>query len=125
MKAPESISEAESVVLAVLWERGSATAEDVTAALGEERNWQESTIKTLLSRLLQKGAIRAEKNGRRFIYSPLLARKQWLSKESESFLNRLFGGRVAPLVAHFSRERKLSKRDIRELRDLLRDLEGE
>jgi predicted transcriptional regulator len=55
----------------------------------------------------------------------LLARKQWLSKESESFLNRLFGGRIAPLVAHFSRERKLSKRDIRELRDLLRGLEDE
>jgi BlaI family transcriptional regulator, penicillinase repressor len=125
MSVRESISEAESAVLAVLWERGAATAEEVTAALAEPRNWQDSTVKTLLGRLLKKGAVRAEKEGRRFIYSPALAREEWLSRESESLLNRLFGGRVAPLVAHFSRHRKLSKRDIRELKRLIEELERE
>lgn len=123
MSAPDSISEAESAVLAVLWQKGSATAEDVLAALAEPRNWQESTVKTLLGRLLKKGAVRALKDGRRFIYSPTLAREEWLSRESETLLNRLFGGRVAPLVAHFSRQRKLSKRDIRELKRLIGELE--
>ena len=123
MSAPESISEAESAVLAVLWQNGSATAEDVLAALAEPRNWQESTVKTLLGRLLKKGAVRARKDGRRFIYSPTLEREEWLSRESETLLNRLFGGRVAPLVAHFSRQRKLSKRDIRELKRLVGELE--
>jgi BlaI family transcriptional regulator, penicillinase repressor len=122
---PESISEAESAVLAVLWQNGTATAEDVITALAEPRNWQESTIKTLLGRLLKKGAVRARKDGRRFIYSPTLAREEWLSRESESLLNRLYGGRVAPLVAHFSRHRKLSKRDIRELKRLIEELEDE
>lgn len=122
---PESISEAESAVLAVLWQNGTATAEDVVAALAEPRNWQESTVKTLLGRLLKKGAVRAQKDGRRFIYSPTLAREEWLSRESESLLNRLYGGRVAPLVAHFSRHRKLSKRDIRELKRLIGELEDE
>lgn len=123
MSAPESISEAESAVLAVLWQKGTATAEDVVAALAEPRNWQESTVKTLLGRLLKKGAVRAQKDGRRFLYSPVLAREEWLSRESETLLNRLFGGRVAPLVAHFSRHRKLSKRDIRELKRLIGELE--
>lgn len=123
MSAPESISEAESAVLAVLWERGTATAEDVVAALAKPRDWQESTVKTLLGRLLKKGAVRAQKDGRRFIYAPTLTREEWLSRESESLLDRLYGGRVAPLVAHFSRERKLSKRDIRELKRLIEELE--
>jgi BlaI family transcriptional regulator, penicillinase repressor len=69
--------------------------------------------------------VRAEKDGRRFIYSPTLAREEWLSQESESLLNRLYGGRVAPLVAHFSRHRKLSKRDVRELKRLIGELEDE
>lgn len=121
----ESISEAESAVLTVLWDDGPATAEAVSAALAEPRGWQDSTVKTLLGRLLKKGAVRAEKDGRRFIYSPTLAREEWLSRESESLLDRLYGGRVAPLVAHFSRQRKLSKRDIRELKRLIEELEDE
>ncbi len=125
MKAPDSISEAESAVLAVLWDKGPATAEDVAAALVDPRGWQDSTVKTLLGRLLKKGAVRAQKDGRRFIYTPALAREEWLSRESESLLNRLYGGRVAPLVAHFSRHRKLSKRDIRELKRLIGELEDE
>lgn len=121
----ESISEAESAVLEVLWDKGPASAEDVTAALAIPRGWQDSTVKTLLGRLLKKGAVRAEKDGRRFIYSPTLAREEWLSSESESLLNRLYGGRVAPLVAHFSRHRKLSKRDVRELKRLIEELDDE
>lgn len=125
MKTSESISEAESAVLEVLWDRGSATAEDVVAAVAAARGWHESTVKTLLGRLLKKGAVRAAKDGRRFIYSPALAREEWLSRESQSLLNRLYGGRVAPLVAHFSRHRKLSKRDIRELKRLIEELDDE
>ncbi|HEX5460725.1 MAG TPA: BlaI/MecI/CopY family transcriptional regulator [Steroidobacteraceae bacterium] len=121
----ESISEAESAVLAVLWEKGPATAEEVVAAVAKPRAWQESTVKTLLGRLLKKRAVRAEKVGRRFIYSPTLKREEWLSRESESLLDRLYGGRVAPLVAHFSRHRKLSKRDVRELKHLIQELEDE
>lgn len=121
----ESISEAESAVLEVLWDKGPASAEDVTAALAIPRGWQDSTVKTLLGRLLKKGAVRAEKDGRRFIYSPTLAREEWLSSESESLLNRLYGGRVAPLVAHFSRHRKLSKRDVRELKRLIEELDDD
>ena len=113
------ISEAESVVMDVLWQRSPLSAEDVVASLSGRQDWQEATIKTLLNRLLKKGAIAAEKDGRRYLYAPVLQRDAWVQGESESLLERMFGGRVAPLVAHFSEQRKLSRKDIAELRKLL------
>ena len=98
-------------------------SEAVVAALAPEQPWQESTIKTLLSRLLKKGAVRARKQGRRYLYCPVLTREQWVSGESEGLLDRLFGGRVAPLVAHFSKHRKRSRRDIEELKRLIQELD--
>jgi predicted transcriptional regulator len=119
------ISEAESVVMEVLWNRQPLSAEEVVEALGDAQQWQVPTIKTLLNRLLKKGAISAEKEGRRYLYSPVLERKDWVQDESQSLLQRLFDGRVAPLVAHFSQQRKLSDKDIRELRKLLEDLDDD
>ncbi len=117
------ISEAESVVMEVLWQRSPQTSEEVVAALGQRQEWQEATIKTLLSRLLNKGAIEAQKDGRRYLYSPTLRREDWVMCESESLLARLFDGRVAPLVAHFSQHRKLSVADVAELRRLVDSLD--
>jgi predicted transcriptional regulator len=117
------ISEAESIVMDVLWRQQPLAAEDVVAALAESRQWQEATIKTLLNRLLNKGAITAEKDGRRYLYTPVLKREDWLIGESENLLDRLFDGRVAPLVAHFSQHRKLSRKDIAELRRLLEEID--
>ena len=125
MEEIPSITEAESVVLEVLWQRSPIATEDVVAALKDQRQWQEPTIKTLLNRLLNKGAVSAEKVGRRYLYSPVLKREEWLSSESENFLARLFGGRVAPLVAHFSKHRRLTKKDLAELRRLIEELSDE
>jgi BlaI family transcriptional regulator, penicillinase repressor len=119
------ISEAESLVMEVLWRTSPIATEDVVAALSTRQDWQEPTIKTLLGRLLKKGAIRAERDGRRYLYSPVLQREQWLSIESKGLLDRLFGGRVAPLVAHFSKQRKLTKKDIAELKRLIAELDDE
>lgn len=119
------ISEAESVVMDVLWRRHPLAAEDVVAALSERQDWQEATIKTLLNRLLNKGAVCAEKQGRRYLYAPVLKREDWVLEESQGLLQRLFDGRVAPLVAHFSEQRKLSRKDIAELRKLLEELDDE
>lgn len=125
MNTSVSISAAESVVMEVLWRSSPIATEDVMAALEPDGKWQESTVKTLLNRLLKKGAISARKEGRRYLYSPVLKRKQWLSQESSGFLNRLFDGRVAPLVAHFSQQRKLSKNDIADLKRLIQELDDE
>src|SRR5262249_28659637 len=125
VKQPVSISEAEAVIMEVLWQKSPAGTEDVVAALAREQQWHESTIKTLLARLLKKGAIRASKDGRRHLYSPVLRREEWLSDESSSLLDRLFGGRVAPLVAHFSKHRKLTRRDIADLKRIIEELDDE
>ncbi|MFC3276530.1 BlaI/MecI/CopY family transcriptional regulator [Xanthomonas fragariae] len=117
-----SISDAETVVMQVLWDSAPRTAEDVVASLSHT-GWAEPTIKTLLNRLLTKGAISAEKQGRKYHYSPLLQRDQWVQQQSEGLLQRLFGGRVAPLVAHFSERGKLNASDIAELTRLLKELD--
>lgn len=119
------ISEAESAVMEVLWRRSPLAAEEVVAALERSQQWQEATIKTLLNRLLTKKAVHAEKDGRRYLYSPLLARADWVQGQSEGLLDRLFGGRVAPLVAHFSEKGRLSRKDINELRKLIEGLDDD
>lgn len=119
------ISEAESAVMEVLWRsRVPLTSEEVVAALAATHDWQEPTIKTLLNRLLNKNAVSAEREGRRYRYLPVLKREDWLNDESGNLLDRLFGGRVAPLVVHFSEQRKLSEQDIAELRKLIEELDA-
>jgi predicted transcriptional regulator len=125
MGTVSSISEAESVVMEVLWRTSPLATEDVVAALNGKQEWQESTVKTLLNRLLKKGAISAERDGRRYLYSPVMRREQWLSNESEGLLDRLFGGRVAPLVAHFSKQKKLTKKDLAELKRVIEEIDDE
>ncbi len=122
MKPGVSISDAESRVLAVLWREGPSTSDRVIAALAQER-WQVSTIKTLLARLVKKRAIRAKREGRRFVYSAAITHQQWVTSESEGLLSRVFGGRVAPLVQHFSQHPRLSKADIAELKRMIEELD--
>ena len=117
------ISEAESRVMEVLWRKAPQSSEDIVAALRQDSDWHEKTIRTLLNRLLGKGAATAQKDGRRYLYSPALTREQWQSQESRNLLDRVFGGRVAPLLAHFSRHEKLSAKDVDELRKLLDAIE--
>jgi BlaI family transcriptional regulator, penicillinase repressor len=117
------ISEAESRVMDVLWQKAPLSSEQIVAAVQSNSDWHEKTIRTLLNRLLGKGAIEASRDGRRYLYSPLLSRAQWQSQESHSLLDRVFGGRVAPLLAHFSQHEKLSAKDIAELRKLIDAIE--
>ena len=120
-----AISEAEAIIMDVLWRAAPRTAEEILAEVGPAQNWQEGTVKSLLNRLLKKHAVRAERDGRRYLYTPLLSRELYVSQESKSLLDRLFGGRVAPLVAHFSEQRKLTKKDVAQLRKLLQELDDE
>jgi BlaI family transcriptional regulator, penicillinase repressor len=116
------ISESEAKVMNVLWEAHPLGTEQIFERLATNESWHVSTIKTLLGRLVKKGAVAAEADGRRFSYSPLLTRQDYISTESRSLLDRLFEGKITPLVSHFAQQRKLSKRDLNELRRLLDDL---
>src|SRR6187399_3194098 len=99
------ISDAETQVMEVLWRTSPLAAEDISAKLEKSQDWQLATVKTLLNRLLKKGAIAAEREGRRYLYTPILARADWAQSESLSLLDRLFGGSITPLVSHFSSRR--------------------
>ncbi len=120
-----SISDAESQIMQALWGRHPLSAEDILAALPADDGWQLGTVKTLLNRLLNKGAVKAEREGRRYLYEPLVERAQWEGKESLGLLDRVFGGRLSPLVAHFSAQRKLSPEDAEALRQLLKEHDDE
>ncbi|WP_233841368.1 BlaI/MecI/CopY family transcriptional regulator [Dyella sp. 2HG41-7] len=118
-----AISDAESRVMEALWQQAPLTSEQIVAAIQSSSDWHEKTIRTLLNRLLGKGAVEATRDGRRYLYQPLLTRAQWQSQESHSLLDRVFGGRVAPLLAHFSQHEKLSAKDVAELRKMLDAIE--
>lgn len=115
------ISEAEAQVMQQLWERSPQAADEIAARLGPQQGWQLATVKTLLNRLLNKGAVTAERDGRRFLYAPAVPREAWVADTGLSLIDRLFGGRLAPLVAQFASERKLSPDDIAALKALLKE----
>ncbi|NNM75731.1 BlaI/MecI/CopY family transcriptional regulator [Sphingomonas sp. ID1715] len=118
----ERISEAEHAVMEVLWEEQPLTAAEVAERAGPKRGWSVHTVKTLLSRLMAKGAITHEADGRRFLYRPAIERDSYVGRESEKLVDRLFGGRVTPLIAQLAERRALSADDIAELEALLREL---
>ncbi len=123
MAEPQTISESEAKVMQALWAEHPLSAEQIYEAIAEAESWQLSTVKTLIGRLVRKGALGSTAEGRRFLYYPLLSQQDYVSSESRSLVDRLFNGRVAPLVSHFAEQRKLTKRDVAELRRLLDELD--
>ena len=119
---PDRISEAEHAVMEALWEKSPQTAAEVCEAVCARRDWSMPTVKTLLSRLVAKGALATEPDGRRFLYSPVLERTDYVDGESRRLVDRLFGGRAAPLFAHLAQSEALSDQDIAEIEHLLREL---
>ena len=118
----ERITEAEHAVMEALWARSPLTAAEVCDVVCEPRGWSLATVKTLLSRLVAKDAVSAEPDGKRFLYSPAIARADYLGGESRRLVERLFGGRAAPLFAHLAEEEALSDADIAEIEKLLDEL---
>lgn len=119
---PERISEAEHAVMEALWEESPLAATDVCEKVCAARGWSMPTVKTLLSRLVAKGAVATEPDGRRFLYRPLLERADYVGGESRRLVDRLFGGRAAPLFAHLAETEALSDDDIAEIERLLKEL---
>ncbi|MGS0682100.1 BlaI/MecI/CopY family transcriptional regulator [Shewanella sp. 125m-7] len=115
----KEISNAELCVLNILWQSSPISASDVISELSRTNDWHEKTIKTLLNRLVKKQAIGFDKQGRSYLYFPLIEQSEYQLKESESFIERLFSGRVAPLVAGFAKQNKLSADDVAELQQLI------
>jgi BlaI family penicillinase repressor len=119
MLKPPRISDAEWQVMDVLWAQSPRTAGEVVEALAKQTDWTPPTIKTMLNRLVRKGALKFKTEGKRYLYSPAVSREACVRTEARSFADRLFGGAVAPLLAHFVEDAKLTKSEIEQLRRLL------
>lgn len=118
------ISEAEAAVMTVLWEQSPLTAQDIIDRVPTERGWSANTVKTLLARLAAKKAVTHDADGRRYLYRPLVARGDYVAGESRRLIDRLFGGRVTPLVAHLAQRNALSAAEIAEIEALLKELKA-
>ena len=118
----ERISDAEHAVMEVLWQDSPLTAQDVAERVDPDRGWSANTVKTLLGRLLGKAVIAHEADGRRYLYRPLVAREDYVAGESRRLIDRLFGGRLTPLVAHLADRDELTTRDIAEIEAILKGL---
>lgn len=118
----EQITRAEFEIMDVLWAESPLAASEVAERLPDQTNWSVKTVKTLLSRLTDKGVVAYEPDGRRYLYRPLLERANYAQSVTSRLADQLFGGRAAPLVAHLAEQRGLSRDDIKELEALLKEL---
>jgi BlaI family penicillinase repressor len=117
------ISAAESQVMEALWRKAPLTPDEIIAATAKPNDWGSGTVRTLITRLLRKGALAGARQDRGYFYKPLVSRADYVRSESQMLLDRLFGGQVAPLVAHFVSQQKLTTADIKKLRKLIEELE--
>ena len=119
------ISGAESHIMEAVWSQGPLTAEEIVQSVGPAQSWGEATVKTLINRLLKKKALASERAGGRALYRPLVSRETYITGESQGLLDRLFGGQIAPLVAHYAQHRALSPEEIARLKALIAELEAD
>lgn len=120
-----SISDSESRILQVLWEEAPLSADEIMKRLKDERSSHPKTVKTLLNRLLKKGAISFEEKSRKYHYYSLIERKDFYHFKTGSFLDSFFQGQLSPLISMFSDRTKLSDEDISELKKLIKKIEAD
>lgn len=118
MRTPK-ISEAEFEVMKVIWEKAPVSSQEIIESLKDRCDWAPQTIKTLITRLMKKKAVGYSKNGKSYMYSPLLDKDECLLSESDSFLKRLFGGTLEPMLLHFAKGKNLSQKDVEDLKRIL------
>ena len=119
MKRTPKISEAEWEVMKVLWKNSPRTANDIVEELTGKTHWKRETIRTLINRLVQKKALGFEKKGRQYHYFPRLTEAESIRAEAESFVRRIGGGSIEPMLAAFVEEKELSAEKIARLKRIL------
>jgi BlaI family transcriptional regulator, penicillinase repressor len=122
MQVPH-ISDAEWDVMKIAWQNSPLTSAEIIERLSGSKSWKPKTVKTLISRLVQKQALGFSKDYREYTYFPLVSENDCIQAESRSFLNRIYGGSLKPMMVHFLENEKLSSEDIRELKALLQEKE--
>ena len=118
-----SISESEWKIMRVLWEKPDLTLREITANLGES-DWSYTTIRTLVTRLLEKGAISADKSSSNFKYYPAVTEDECKRKEMNRFLSRVFDGSVSMLVSTLTKDSNLTEEEQKELMDIIEKMDS-
>ena len=121
MKPVPRISEAEWEVMKVVWKTAPCRARDISQALAARFKWTPATVKTFLNRLLAKGALRFEKRGRAYFYSPAHTEEELRATEADSFLRRVFDGAFSPMISHFVQSRRLTPKEWEALEQIVRE----
>ena len=117
---PNRVSESEKSVMEVLWQESPLSSLEVVARLADH-DWNEKTVKTFLTRLVKKQVVSFVKDGRRYLYSPIVKRDDFLAQESEGFLNKVFKGDMKELLTTFVHSERLSTQELNYLKQLLDD----
>lgn len=117
-----NVTKSELLVLEALWQEQPLTVGQIIERVQADNDWHDNTIKTLLTRLTEKHAVERYKDGRRFFYLPKLQRDDVIESETQGLLSRFFGGSMAPMLAHFADQKKLSKKEIEEITKILNEL---
>lgn len=113
------IAESEWRVMKILWEKSPITANEIVGKLADYTRWNPKTIRTLLNRLVAKGAIGFEKDGRTYLYYPILPKSECARLERRSLLSKVYDGALKPMLAAFIQEEHLSREEIQELKNIL------
>lgn len=114
-----TISDAEYQVMKVIWAGAPISTNEVIEKLEKTTSWKPKTIGTLLSRLVKKGALAHRKEGRVFVYTPLIQEPEVLESESNTFLKRFYDGTLHSMLANYLEQDKLSHEEIEELKQIL------
>jgi len=118
------IADSEWRVMQVLWKHGPRTANDVVRALSDKVKWKPRTIKTLISRLVKKGAVKITEEGYRYQYSAAVDESACIRSETKSFVRRVYQGTMTPAIAAFLEDADLSAKEIDELQEILDKKKG-
>ncbi|MCC7376819.1 MAG: BlaI/MecI/CopY family transcriptional regulator [Verrucomicrobiales bacterium] len=123
MKKVPRISETEWQIMKIVWSKGQCTANEILDALNSREPWHPKTARTLIGRLVKKRALTYKEDGRAYIYRPGISESEAIAHYSESFLDRVFDGALAPMLAHFVQSNRLSASDLKHLREVIDDRE--
>lgn len=118
-KSLPAISDAEWVVMREFWRLGRGTVADIVQALDGRMHWKPRTVQSLINRLVRKDALSFTKIGREHLYEPRVAEDECVLEASRSFVDRIFGGRLAPLLACFVENGEVTAQEAEQLRKIL------
>lgn len=119
----KTVTDAEAQILKELWQESPLNSQEIIERLEKKSNSHHKTVRTLINRLLTKGAINFNEKNRKYYYYPVLEKEKFYKFKADAFLQQLFNGQLTPLISFFSNNKKLNNAEIAELKALIKKME--